>query len=345
MGPQRTLRLSKGPLYRPSILITQCHVFHHIPNPLTHLMSSHRHFFKSFETLLQPNLHKLVHRLRIQYLSTLSRFPFLLPLRESSYTLFAFFSFLFFLTSLFLNQNPPSVSNSHPHAVTASAPYLIIDSFILETTSLLFNNHFRKKEKKNLAATGSPPGCVPSSPAPHYIHLLLTPFTIYSSSPISLLLFDFKSLLQSPHSPLLFRLLFPKFFHQTVISPFPHHLPNHPPRSLHSRRLIPKQQKQENRFLLQLNRLTVVVKTFDAKLFRLLISLIPLLRPILILIQSLSNLHRQSIKIAAQIVHCLIIPCLRCVRQCIPKRIHTHCRPPIYRLHQILLHSSTIVKH
>merc|ERR1711991_543144 len=81
-----------------------------------------------------------------------------------------------------------------------------------------------------------------------------------SSHTIAIRFFQFnrnQSFSQSLHSPLLFQLLFPEFFHQTIVSPFPHHLSNHPPRFFHSRRLIPKQQKQENRFLLQLYRLTV----------------------------------------------------------------------------------------
>merc|ERR1711991_887826 len=83
-----------------------------------------------------------------------------------------------------------------------------------------------------------------------------------SSHTIAIRFFQFnrnQSFLQSLHSPPLFHVVVPKTFHQTVVSPFPHHVSNQSPRSFHSCRLIPKQQKQENRFLLQLDRLTIVI--------------------------------------------------------------------------------------
>merc|ERR1711991_1110932 len=62
-----------------------------------------------------------------------------------------------------------------------------------------------------------------------------------SSHTIAIRFFQFnrnQSFLQSLQSPLFFPLASHEFFHQTIISTIPHHLPNHPPRFFHSRRLI-----------------------------------------------------------------------------------------------------------
>merc|ERR1711991_497194 len=91
--------------------------------------------------------------------------------------------------------------------------------------------------------------------------------------------------------------------------------------------------------------LTIVVHTFDPKLLRLLISLIPSLCFVLIPIQSLSSLHRQSIKIAPQISKCLVFPSLFYFPQNFPKPAYFRCRAPIRCLHQIFLHSKIMEKH
>merc|ERR1711991_233506 len=105
MGPQGTFGLRKCVLHSLPILTLQFYIFHHIPNPLTLLMSFHRRFFKSFKTLLLLIKIKLFHRLHKEYLSTLRRFSFLLPLRESSRSVrFLLSSFFFFFPNLSLSK-------------------------------------------------------------------------------------------------------------------------------------------------------------------------------------------------------------------------------------------------